>query len=227
MEKIDKSVSLTLKEKPATQKIIYGLSKKMRTRVKKYFKWISIFLIISSGFILINNEIISKSARDLIFDNINEIPECETGLLLGVPMTMPGGRINSYYLNRVSAGVELYKNQKIEKILISADIYNKYEENEVELIKSDLLRNSVLEKDLLYDKKGNRTWHSIDAASDMCGNNFIIISQKFHLERALYISQKMGLNAIGFCSKGEASTKIKIREILARVLMQKDLFLSD
>ena len=75
---------------------------------------------------------------------------------------------------------------------------------------------------------GNRTWKSIRNLKVNEGiDKIILISQKFHLERALYITKKKNINAIGFKAKGEMSNQLWIREVLARVKMQLDLMTNE
>ena len=173
---------------------------------------------------LTNNWYISYRTTDSIFNNYNNLPKTEFSLLLGSPKYLPNGDVNNYYKNRIIATVELYKNSIVDKIIISADTLNKYGENEIELIYYDLIQNGINEIDLILDKNGNRTWNSIIEEKKV-GNqrNIILISQRFHLERAIYIALREDLNAIGFVAKGEMSNKLWIREVLARAKMHMDI----
>jgi SanA protein len=188
-------------------------------------KWKLISLFILGVFILwINHKHVSYTSNELIFNNSNDVPKSEYALFLGTPKYLPNGNINNYYKNRIKSIVELYSKGKVNKIIISADTLNKYEENEVELIKSDLIKKGINESCLILDKNGNRTWKSImNLNVNDSSNKIIIISQRFHLERALYISKNENINAIGFIAKGEMSNRLLIREILARVKMQIEL----
>ncbi len=199
---------------------------------------IVLLLFLFFATLFLNYKYISHSSSESIYTELEgnkNMPNVELALLLGTPKHLPSGRVNNYYKNRITATVELYKNNKISKILISADKNNKYQENEIDLIKLDLIKEGVLEKDLLFDYNGFRTWNSIQKLKEVIDSNTIvndsiskqsvlIISQKFHLERAIYLAKKAGIkNCIGFAAKGGMSNQLLIREILARVKMQLDL----
>ncbi|MEM9681424.1 MAG: ElyC/SanA/YdcF family protein [Bacteroidota bacterium] len=203
------------------------MSKIRRKRIHKIKKPIlKLFLMTCFGLFLIwvNYVTVSNSTTQLLYNNSNDIPKSEYALLLGTPKYLPSGNINNYYKNRIVSAAKLYSEDKIQKIIISADTLNKYGENEVELIKLDLVQTGVNELDLILDNDGHRTWNSIRYLIGFPDTDkFILISQKFHLKRALYISEKKNINAIGFIAKGEISNKLWLREVLARLKMRLDL----
>lgn len=199
----------------------------MKKRKIFYTKWLLGLLTSIVLFSIINYQIIKRSARDAIYCISNESPVVEFGMILGTPKYLPNGRVNNYYKSRISSVFYLYQKSKINKIIISADTLNKYQENEIELIKNDLLSKGVKNIDLICDVNGSRTWNSIlEAKKWVNKDKVIIISQNFHLERALYIAKKKNLQAIGYKAKGSISNKLWIREILARVKMRIDLLIN-
>lgn len=190
------------------------------------WKLISLF-ILGSLLLWINYTYVSNFSDELIFNKSNNIPKSEYALILGTPKYLPSGTVNNYYKNRIKSVVDLYSKGKMNKIIISADTLNKYGENEVELIKYDLIQKGINKSSLILDKNGNSTWNSIKVLiRNDSSNKIILISQRFHLERALYISKKENINAIGFQAKGEMSNRLWIREILARIKMQIDLIMN-
>ena len=200
----------------------YQMKKTGRNKRKLYA-----LFILGALLLWANDAYISYSSNELIFNNTHDIPKSEYALLLGTPKYLPSGNVNNYYKNRIKSAVALCSKGKINKLIISADTLNKYKENEVELIKSDLLQSGIDESSLILDKNGNRTWKSItNLKGNDSLNNIILVSQKFHLERALYIAKKENIHAIGFIAKGEMSNRLWIREILARVKMQIDLIMN-
>jgi len=193
-------------------------------------KTLKIFLILFVTIVLIalmNNYYIANSTKKLIFDDINQIEFAEYALLLGTTKYLPDGTVNSYYKNRIEASVFLYNNNKCKKIIISADTLNKYQENETELMKQDLILNGVNETDLILDKNAKRTWSSIiNFKSETNSSNVIIISQKFHLERAIFLAKKNNIHAIGYTAKGGTTKRLRIREIASRMILWWDLFIN-
>jgi len=196
--------------------------------LKKY-KWIlAIGFILGLSLPLVNYKYISYNTQKIIYNDYHKIKTYKYALFLGTPKFLPNTKpkkTNNYYKNRINTAIKLYKNNKIKKIIISADILNKYKENELDFIRNDLIKNGVNKNDLLLDKNGYRTWNSVLNTKKILKNEkLLIISQEFHLERALYIAQKHNIKAIGFKAKGKMSNKLFIREILARVKMQLDFF---
>ena len=191
--------------------------------MKKNIKRLILVIFLGIGLVSMNYAYISYKSMNLIFISGDEIPKSKYALLLGTPKFLPSGKVNNYYKNRIESASQLYANNKISKIIINVDTLNKYEENEVKLIKEDLISIGVHQQDIILDNYGDSTWNSITNLNKKIKETKItIVSQKFHLERALYISKKKNINTFGFIAKGEISNQLWIREILARVKMQLD-----
>ncbi len=97
-------------------------------------------------------------------------------------------------------------------------------------MKADLVAAGVPEEFITLDYAGFRTRDSIVRAKKVFGQtNLIIVSQRFHAERALYIAQELGLEAIAFVAADPASrasnARVRIREILARTIAVADSFI--
>ena len=198
----------------------------MKKKIKYKYKLTSL-AILGLTLLWVNYYHISYSTQKYIFNNPDELTEFDYALFLGTPKKLASGDVNNYYKNRISAAVELYESGKTNTFIISADSLNKYQENEVELIKTDLILSEINPSSIILDNDGNRTYKSITNIDINTVHKYIIISQKFHLERALYIAKNKGHNAIGFTAKGSMSNQLWLREILARVKMQMDLLMDN
>ena len=198
----------------------------MKKKIKYKYKLTSL-AILGLTLLWVNYYHISYSTQKYIFNNSDELTEFDYALFLGTPKKLASGDVNNYYKNRISAAVELYESGKTNTFIISADSLNKYQENEVELIKTDLILSEINPSSIILDNDGNRTYKSITNIDINTVHKYIIISQKFHLERALYIAKNKGHNAIGFTAKGGMSNQLWLREILARVKMQMDLLMDN
>lgn len=175
---------------------------------------------------IVCNQIITKNAFQKLYTEITEIPENKVGLLLGTSPKLKSGIANPYFDNRILATVSLYNAGKIEYILISGD--NRREEyNEPEEMKKSLMQRGIPEDVIYLDLAGLRTLDSIIRANKIFGQSKItIISQKFHNERAIYLAEKNGVDAIGFNAQdvpNSVGVKTRIRELFARVKMFIDL----
>ena len=198
----------------------------MKKKIKYKYKLTSL-AILGLTLLWVNYYHISYSTQKYIFNNPDELTEFDYALFLGTPKKLASGDVNNYYKNRISAAVELYESGKTNTFIISADSLNKYQENEVELIKTDLILSEINPSSIILDNDGNRTYKSITNIDINTVHKYIIISQKFHLERALYIAKNKGHYAIGFTAKGGMSNQLWLREILARVKMQMDLLMDN
>ena len=176
--------------------------------------------------LIVCNQTIKKHTAAQIYNEVITIPQNKVGLLLGTSPKLKNGNNNLYFDYRILAAVELYKAGKIKYILISGD--NRREEyNEPEEMKKALMQKGVSEKFIYLDYAGFRTLDSVVRAKEVFGQNQLtIISQRFHNERAIYLAEKNGINAIGYNAKdvnAYAGLKTNIRELLARVKMFIDL----
>lgn len=174
------------------------------------------------------NYTITKTVEDKVYTTVTEIPKNNVGLVLGTSKKLTNGNPNLYYSYRIRATLDLYNANKINFVLVSGDNGSKYY-NEPETFKKDLVAGGIPAEKIFLDYAGFRTLDSMVRAKEIFGlTNVTIISQKFHNERAIYLAEKKGLNAIGFNAKdvsGRNGLKVQLREYLARVKVFIDLLL--
>lgn len=188
--------------------------------IKKRIKQIIVVFVLGI-FILIffSNYTITQSTKNKTFSDISAIQKNRVGLLLGTAKYYKAGGINLYFKYRIDAAVELYKHDKIDFILVSGDNSTQYY-NEPITFKKELIKRGIPEEVIFLDYAGFRTLDSVVRAAAIFGQeNITIISQQFHNERAIYIADKKGINAIGFNARdidGKNGIKVKLREYLAR-----------
>ena len=134
--------------------------------------------------------------------------------------------INLYFTFRINATVQLYNYGKIDFILISGDNGNK-DYDEPTDFKNELIKKGIPEDKIFLDFAGFRTLDSVIRSREIFGQKSItIISQQFHNERAIYLAEKNGINAIGFNARdvsGKYGMKVQIREYLARTKVFIDI----
>ncbi|MBR2440516.1 MAG: YdcF family protein [Lentisphaeria bacterium] len=139
-----------------------------------------------------------RSCEQYCFQDISELPCCDTGLLLGASKKTRSGAPNLYFIGRVEAAALLFHSGKIKQILISGDNSRKNYDEPTD-IKAELLKRGVPETAITLDYAGFRTLDSVVRAKNVFGKSaFVAITQKGHAERAVYIARKHGINAIGF-----------------------------
>lgn len=143
----------------------------------------------------------------------------KVGLVLGTSKYLTDGRINLYFKYRIDATVDLFKTGKIDYVLVSGDNSSENYDEPTDF-KNELIKRGIPENRIYLDYAGFRTLDSVVRAKKNFGqDNITIISQQFHNERAIYLAEKHGINAIGFNAKdidGKYGIKVKLREFLAR-----------
>lgn len=186
---------------------------------KRLIQIIGLLVLGVLALIFFSNYTISNSAKNKTFSNIAALQKNRVGLLLGTAKYYKDGGINLYFQYRIDAAVELYKNDKIDFILVSGDNSSQYY-NEPKAFKKELVKRGIPAEVIFLDYAGFRTLDSVIRAEAVFGQNEItIISQQFHNERAIYIADKNGINAIGYNAKdilGSSGYKVQFREYFAR-----------
>jgi SanA protein len=194
--------------------------------MKKIFKIISLLFLLSIWLIIISDFLTISTTQDNIYSEIEEIPENKVGLVLWTSKYIADGRRNLFYLYRIQATTDLYEAWKIEYILVSGD-NSTAQYNETDTMKEDLIAAWIPEEKIFWDYAGFRTLDSVVRAKEIFGQErYTIVTQKFHLERALFLAKSDGIDAIWYMAKdvpvGRAP-RVWIRERLARVKMMIDI----
>lgn len=176
--------------------------------------------------VLFSNYSIEKNSKNKTFFDASQIEKNKVGLVLGTSRTLKNGTINLYFKYRIEATVELFNKGKIDFILISGDNGNENYDEPTDF-KNELVKFGIPENKIFLDYAGFRTLDSVIRAKEIFGQqNITIISQQFHNERAIYLAEKNGINAIGFNAKdvsGRYGIKVKIREYFARTKVFIDI----
>lgn len=126
--------------------------------------------------------------------------------------------------DRLQRGVEVFQLGAAPKILMSGD-HGRKDYDEVNVMKSYALQEGIAEQDIFMDHAGFSTYESMYRASAIFDiKKMIIVTQKYHLPRAIYIANQLGIEAYGVASdyqtfRGQLGRES--REILARV---KDIY---
>ena len=196
-------------------------------------KFIKRLLVLTILFFLIyyltvyNHERISQNSKPFIYANVHEIPVKKAALLLGCSKYLGSGRVNYFYKYRIEAAVKLFKAGKVKAIVVSGDNGNKNYDEPTQM-HDDLVKAGIPSKYIQLDYAGFRTLDSIVRANAIFDlEDYIIVSQRFHLERAIYIAQEKEQKVLGFVAKDFKNTvwakRMGHRELLARVKAFLDL----
>ncbi len=198
----------------------------MKKVIKNIFKFFLLLLVAGIIFIAWANYSIKKVSDAYISYNIADIPETKTALLLGTSKNLNSGLPNAYFYNRIQATVDLYKSGKIEYIIVSGDNSRK-SYNEPEDMLLTLIHYGIPQDRIFLDHAGFRTLDSVVRAKEIFGQTkLVIISQKFHNERAVFLAKKNGIDAFGYNAKDVnkyMGFKTNIREYFAKAKVYYDL----
>ncbi|MFA0566937.1 MAG: SanA/YdcF family protein [Vibrio gallaecicus] len=170
---------------------------------------------------------VSWQAKGRIIMSIESVPEREVAVVLGTSKYL-GRTLNEYYSHRIDAAIALFEQNKIRQFLLSGDnAHRSY--NEPWTMKRDLLKAGVPEDRINLDYAGFRTLDSIVRAKEIFDtDNFLIITQKFHCERALFIAHSFDINAQCLAVSGptkHSGITIRLREVFARSKAFLDLYI--
>ena len=194
----------------------------------RFFKWSLGLLVILLAALFICYKKVSHDAVPFLYSDVIAVPYHKAALLLGTSRYLGNGYINQYFQYRIDAAVELYKAGKIKYIIASGDNSRK-EYSEPEDMKLALMEKGIPDSAIVLDYAGFRTFDSIIRAKEIFGQmSYIIISQSFHNERAVYIARHNGIAAVGLNAKDVTARygfKTRLREVLARVKLMLDVHL--
>lgn len=149
----------------------------------------------------------------------SDSPEADAILVLGA-YVFPNDNVSLMLRDRLTTGYELYEKRKANKIIVSGD-HGRKDYDEVNAMKKFLKEKGVPIEDIFMDHAGFSTYESLYRARDIFQvNKVIIVTQKYHLMRALFIAREMGLEAYGVASDLHVYHGVmlrnEIREIAAR-----------
>lgn len=194
--------------------------------MKKIIKCLIITVFILLLIIILSNYYIIYITKNKIktikeISNIKDI-DCIIILGAGVYNNSPKPMLE----DRLLTGIELYNENISNKIIVSGD-HGKIYYDEVNVMKNYLIDNSIPSENIFMDHAGFSTYDSIYRAKEIFkAKKIVIVTQKYHLYRAVYIADKLGLEAYGidaFKREYKNQYKREIREIIARF---KDLIKS-
>lgn len=187
--------------------------------IKKIFCYVTILGILLFILIFFVNYKILSFASPYIYQNQNQVPVAQAVLVLGAKVKT-NGSLSSILEDRAQTALELYQAKKVEKILVSGDHGTKTYD-EVNALKKYFLEKGVPATDLFLDHAGFDTYDSMYRARDIFhANSLIVVTQNFHLPRAVYIGKSLGENVLGLSADKHVyvgALRMEIREVLARV----------
>lgn len=193
------------------------MAKKVRKKLKKAILLLLI-LAIAAPFLINGWVVTSTKNRILTTEDAAALENVDCIVVLGCAVR-PDGTPSPMLAERLQKSVELYEAGAAPKLLMSGD-NGQVEYNEVAAMGNYALQKGVPSYDIFLDYAGFSTYESMYRAKAIFqAEKVLIVTQKYHLHRALYIAKALGLDAYGVSSDTQVyagQTNRDIREILAR-----------
>lgn len=207
------------KQKTRGEKKTFKLDFLKKINYKKLFLTLVILGIAAVIAVMSINLYIVKKTENRIRYTFSEDYDCILVLGAGVR----DGKPRPMLQDRLDYAIDLYRKGVAPKLIMSGD-HGRKDYDEVNIMKQYAINKGVPSEDIFMDHAGFSTYESIYRARDIFkADKIIIVTQKYHLFRALYISERLGVEAYGYASdprKYAGSTYREFREVLAR---NKDL----
>lgn len=165
----------------------------------KFLKYILIIIIIIILVALgINLFVIASTKENIITeDEAKEIKDIDCILILGAGVR--GNNPSPMLEDRLLQGIELYKRGVAKKIIMSGDHGSK-NYDEVNVMKNFAIEHGVPSEDIFMDHAGFSSYESMYRAKEIFGvKTAIVVTQKYHLYRSLYIAKQLGIKAWRSC----------------------------
>ena len=158
--------------------------------------------------------------RDFNADNLKSLePECI--LVLGAGLK-PDGTPSHMLQDRLEVGVALYQAGVASKLLLSGD-HGQNQYDEVNAMKKYALDHNVPAEDIFLDHAGFSTYESMYRAQSIFEvKSAIVVTQKYHQYRALYLGQSFGMEVYGVCSDQRTYAGQDMRDVREVVARDKD-----
>lgn len=199
--------------------------------IKRIAAGTAILLCVIAIVMIVCDRMVDYVAKGRLYDDVEDFPHRKVGLVLGTsPISTWNGRRNYYFDHRIKAAADLYNAGKVDWLVVSGGDYRNTENgyDEPVAMRDSLMKQGVVSVHIILDYDGTRTLNSIAKMRDVYRqDSIIIISQKYHNERALYQAKHLGIDAIGYNAKtpGRRTSwwRNRGREVLARVKLFIDI----
>ena len=186
--------------------------------------WIALSLGLACAvFCLGVNLYLVLSAQRSIPPDTAQVPRSQAAIVFGAKV-YADGRLYAMTYDRLATAVDLYKAGRVQKLLISGD-HGRPDYDEVNAMRRQALEWEVPPADIFMDHAGFSTYDTVARARRVFGvQKAVLVTQRYHLPRALYLARRAGVDATGVAADRRlylARRYQAVRELAARV---KDFF---
>ena len=169
----------------------------MKRRAKRIFIVLISAAVLLAAAALVPNFIVVNITKNSIIsmEEAAELSDIDCAVILGAGVR--NGKPTPMLRDRLLVGIDLYNSGAAKKLIMSGD-HGSTDYDEVNIMKSFAVERGVPDEDIFMDHAGFSTYETIYRAKEIFeADNIIIVSQKYHLYRALYIAERLGVKAAG------------------------------
>ncbi len=200
----------------------------MKNFLSNWFTRLIYLSLILGALGVLNYSLIGFFTSDKNSFKVAEVPNTKVAIVLGTSEFLKNGSTNMYFKFRIEAVVDLWQAGKIKYVLVSGDNSTK-KYDEPTAMKEALVKRGIPASRIVLDYAGFRTLDSMVRAKEVFGQKkLIIVSQQFHVERALVIAKFKDIEAFGYNAvdvEAYSGFRTKLREYFARIKLWLDLLL--
>jgi SanA protein len=176
--------------------------------------------------VAVPNLIVWLGGRSPVTTDPAKVPHAQAALVLGAQVYRDG-RPSIMLRDRVNAAADLYRAGRVDKLLLSGD-HSRTDYDEVGSMRRLLIDQGIPAQDIFTDHAGFDTWDSAQRAKRVFDvSSAVVVTQGFHMARALYDARRAGLHATGFVADrrqyGTIMAKLRVRVAFARVKTMGDV----
>ena len=199
-----------------------------KKRIKKTLLISCISISILFGLLLLTvlatnlTVVVKTDARIFVPEDFQKNADFDCILVLGAGVR--GGKPSDMLRDRLDTAIELYFDGTATKLLLSGD-HQSEDYDEVGVMSAYAIENGVPEADILLDHLGLSTYESVIRSKDVFGiGSMVIVTQEYHLPRALYIAEQLEIDAIGVCADTRSYKSELYRNVREYAARTKDFF---
>jgi len=194
------------------------LSRLFKRTKRRWFVLISLLVLSPLLAIIVLRAYSAWQARDRIYA-LAAVPKRPVAIVFGAQV-YPSGRLSAMLADRVTIGAELYHTGKVQALLLTGD--NSIEDyNEPEAMRQFALGLGVPDEAIVLDYAGFRTYDSCYRARDIFQvNSAVLVSQDFHLDRALLICNALGIDSVAVAADMARAERYSTRALLSSQLRE-------
>jgi len=189
---------------------------KKRTRKQMIVGFLLAVPIAALGLFGVNAAVKSEASKYIT--SVEDAPRADAILVLGARV-YPNGSVSSILNDRLETALELERAGKSDRFIVSGD-HGQVEYDEVNTMRSFLEERHIPRQHIFMDHAGFSTYESMYRARDIFQvRKVLIVTQQYHLMRAVYAARRMGLDAYGIASDKQSyrgMARFEAREVLAR-----------